>query len=87
MKHGTIVQNLWQPSYKSYLVYMGTSGKFANCLWIIDGKLSSEIHKFYKRDILNDREHFPVVGHVDYKKILTNAVLESVKKQAEEGEA
>ena len=84
MKHGTIVQNMWQPSDKSYLVYMGTSGKYANCLWIINGKLANEIHKYYKKDILNDREHFPVVGYIDYKKILTDAVMESVKKAKEE---
>jgi hypothetical protein len=83
MKHGTIVQNMWQPSHKSYLVYLGTSEDYANCLWIIDGKLSDEIHKFYKRDILNDREHFPIVGYVDYKNLLTNAVLSAVQNDAE----
>lgn len=79
MKHGTIVQNMWQPSHKSYLIYLGTSGEYANCLWIIDGKRFDEIHKFYKRDILHDREHFPIVGYVN----LTNAVLSAVQTDSE----
>ena len=77
MKHGTIVRNMWQPGLESYLVYMGISGEYAKCLWVINGKCYG-IHDFYKRDILHDREHFPVVGYVDYDKILTDAVFDAV---------
>ena len=73
MKHGTIVRNTYQPSYESLLVYTGISGEYAKCLWIINGEMHG-IHNFYKRDILKDREHFPIVGYVDLNKVLLEAV-------------
>lgn len=73
MKHGTILQNMWQPSYESYLVYQGVSGKYANVIWMINGRVEFG-HKFYKSDILNDREHFPIVGFVDIQKVLKEAI-------------
>ena len=80
MKHGTIVRNLWQPSYESYLVYMGTSGRYAKCLWLINGEYHG-VHNFYKKDILYDREHFPIVGFVDYKTVLTEAILAGLEQE------
>jgi len=77
MKHGTIVRNLWQPSYESLLVYTGISGEYAKCLWIIDGVFHG-MHDFYKHDILDDREHFPIVGFFDYKKALVDGVRNAV---------
>lgn len=82
MRHGTIVRNLWQPSYKSYLVYLGVSGKYAKCLWIINGEFHG-VHDFFKRDILYDREHYPIVGFVDYKKTIIDAVLSNVHEDGE----
>lgn len=73
MKHGTIVRNMCQPSRESLLIYIGTSGRYAKCLWFIDGSFFGR-HDFYKNDILHDREHFPIVGYVDYEKALLDAV-------------
>lgn len=73
MRKGTIVRNLCQPSRESLLVYMGVSGRYAKCLWFINGKFHGR-HDFYKSDILNDREKFPIVGHVDYEKVLYEAI-------------
>lgn len=73
MKHGTIVRNLCQPSHESLLVYLGISGKYAKCLWIIDGEFYG-VHNFYKSDILKCREKFAIVGYVDYEKVLLEAV-------------
>lgn len=73
MRRGTIVRNLWQPNYESLLVYMGVSGRYAKCLWFINGKFHGR-HDYYKSDILNDRENFPIVGYVDYEKVLYEAV-------------
>lgn len=84
MKHGTIVRNLWQPGHDSFLVYMGVSGRYARVIWLFDGKLEG-IHRFYKSDILNDREHFPVVGYVNYEKVLTDAIKNGVGKMEDEG--
>lgn len=73
MRKGTIVRNLCQPSRESLLVYMGVSGRYAKCLWFINGKFHGR-HDFYKSDILNDRGKFPIVGHVDYEKVLYEAI-------------
>ena len=83
MKHGTILKNMWQPSYDSILLYTGVSGRHAKCLWWINGEFYG-MHDFNKNDIFNDREHFPIVGYVDYKKILFNAVKTGMKDGKEE---
>ena len=77
MKVGTIVRNMWQPSYESLLVYTGTSGRYARCLWVINGEFHG-MHNFYKSDILNDLEHFPIVGYFDYKKVFVDAVRNAI---------
>ena len=87
MKHGTILRNMYQPSYESYLVYLGTSGKYAKYIWIINGELKG-IHNFYKNTI-EDREHYPIVGYVDVKKVLKDAILGGIIQDPdwiEEGE-
>ena len=78
MKHGTIVRNMYQPSFESLLVYTGTSGQYAKCLWLINGEFHG-MHDFYKSDILNDREHFPIVGFVDYKQAMVDAIRNGVE--------
>ena len=86
MRRGTIVRNMWQPSYDSFLVYTGIFERHAKCLWVINGKLRG-IYNFFKNDIQNDREHFPIVGYVDYEKVLTDAILSGINvKAAEESE-
>ena len=82
MKHGTIVRNMYQPSFESMLVYTGASGKYAKCLWVINGEFHG-MHDFYKSDILYDREHFPIVGFVDYKKAMVNAIRNGLNQEAE----
>lgn len=83
MKHGTIVRNMYQPSYESYLVYIGLSGDYAKCLWLINGEFHG-LHRFYKRDILHDREHFPVVGYVDYPRAVVDMILAGLSKEADD---
>lgn len=82
MKIGTIVRNMYQPSFESLLVYRGTTGRFAKVIWLLNGKVLFG-HKFYKSDILNDREHFPVVGQVDVERLIRDAVREAVKVNAD----
>ena len=77
MKIGTIVRNTYQPSYESLLVYAGTSGRYAKCLWVLNGEFRG-MHNFYKEDILRDREHFPIVGFFDYKKEFVTGVRKAV---------
>lgn len=78
MKHGTIVRNMYQPSFESLLVYTGTSGQYAKCLWLINGEFHG-MHDFYKSSILHDREHFPIVGFVDYKQVMVDAIRNGVE--------
>ena len=83
MKHGTIVRNMYQPSFESLLVYTGTSGQYAKCLWLINGEFRGA-HNFYKSDILNDREHFQIVGFVDYKQVIVDAIRNGLKQEVSE---
>lgn len=82
MKIGTIVRNMYQPNLESFIVYRGVSGQYADVIWLLDGKVLFG-HRFYKSDILNDREHFPIVGFVDVEKLLQGAVREAVKYNAD----
>ena len=85
MKRGTIVRNLWQPRHESLLVYMGTDGKYANMLWLLDGKFEGK-HHFYKQDILYDRENFPIVGYVNYEKVMVDAIKQGLTERTGETE-
>ena len=80
MKHGTILRNLWQPSLMSLFVYMGTSGKTAVGLVVIEGDSGVYVdygNHYFKQDILNDREHFPIVGYIDLETLVKDAVLKA----------
>lgn len=70
MKHGTILRNMYQPSFQSYLIYRGVEGEYAKCIWIINTGEKEVIHynaRFFKRDVLNDRENFPIVGYIRHR--------------------
>lgn len=82
MKIGTIVRNMYQPGRESLLVYRGTAGRYANVIWLLEGKVLFG-HKFYKSDILHDREHFPIVGAVNIERLVRDAVREAVKCNAD----
>ena len=86
MKKGTILQNLWA-GHKTYFVYMGfpvRAGKaeakatggyeisFVNGDWVF-GKAQYYIHT------LNDREHFPVVGYIDFQKMCIDGILNAIE--------
>ena len=82
MKIGTIVQNMYQPNYKSYLVYRGCSGDDAKCIWVIDtGKeIKMQLNARFPKKIVTDREHYPIVGELDFKSLIVNAVLNAVSR-------
>lgn len=85
MKVGTIVQNMYQPSYKSYLIYRGCSGGDAKCIWVVDTGMDIKMQlnaRFPKNDVLYDREHFPIVGELDFKSLIANAVFNEVSRFA-----
>lgn len=89
MKKGTIFRNLWAGS-ETCFVYQGsipakgirsaTSYGYKLMLYPYSEKWKVSKASFYTRDLENDREHFPIVGHVDMDKVMTDAILSAIEK-------
>ena len=87
MRKGTVFKNLWA-SYESYFIYQmpGRSAKreakrsSGYVIYNVDGKWSIRRGDFYTCD-LEDREHFPIVGHLDVETVLINAVLDIIRDE------
>lgn len=80
----TIHKNLWA-GYETYFIRMGSSGRYATGIKVfkIDGEWRVDFNtRFYASDLKYDREHFPVVGSIDVKKVILDAVMEVVKCDA-----
>lgn len=80
MKLGTIIKNNWAGSKNptKYFVYTGVKGEHATGMCVVNGKI--ETQNYYKRDVLNDRENFEIVGYCDYIEFIKNA-LENAKRE------
>lgn len=86
MKKGTIFRNLWA-GHETYFVYQGSlppkrmqyglSHGYGLMLHQ-DGKWRIDRSSYYTKDLEKDREHFPVVGHVDMDKVMTDAILSAI---------
>lgn len=77
----TIHKNLWA-GYETYFVRMGSSGRYATGISVVnvDGDWRVEFNaKYYASDLRHDKEHFPVVGSVDIKRIVKDAVLKVIE--------
>ena len=85
MKKGTILRNLWA-GYETYFIYMNfpahsykneankTGGyQIVN----IDGKWKFSKAVYYTRD-LKDTEHFPVVGWIDFDRMVIDGILQAI---------
>ena len=89
MKKGTIFRNLWA-GHETYFVYQGstpakgmrsaTSYGYKLMLYPYSEKWKVSKASFYTRDLENDREHFPVVGHVDMDKVMVDAILSAIQR-------
>nr|MBQ4458575.1 hypothetical protein [Clostridia bacterium] len=89
MKKGTIFRNLWA-GHETYFVYQGsipakgmrpaTSYGYKLVLYPYSEKWKVSKASYYTHDLLNDREHFPVVGHIDMDKLMTDAILSAIKR-------
>lgn len=87
MKKGTIYRNLWA-GHETYFVYQGstpakgmkpaTSYGYKLMLYPYSEKWKVSKASFYTRDLENDREHFPIVGHIDMDKVMTEAILSAI---------
>lgn len=77
----TIHKNLWA-GYETYFVRMGSSGRYATGISVVnvDGDWRVEFNaKYYVSDLRHDKEHFPVVGSVDIKAVVKDAVLKAIE--------
>ena len=77
----TIHKNL-RAGYETYFVRMGTSGRYATGISVVnvDGDWRIDLSaKYYASDLRHDKEHFPLVGSVDIKKVVKDAVLKSIE--------
>lgn len=85
MKKGTIYRNLWA-GHETYFVYQGavpTRGVSSRQSWgwglvRLDDRWKLSRGNYYTRDLENDREHFPVAGHVDMDKVMVDAILSAI---------
>ena len=81
---GTIVRNMYQPSYKSYFVYRYTEKGEAHGLSYIATNLGEESFRwditFDKKAVEKDREHFPIVGHINLEQLIKNHLLNEVSR-------
>lgn len=80
MKVGTIVENR-VAGYKTYFVFMNVAGRMAHGIevTIVEDKPRISRATYYKSSLRVD-EDFPVVGYVDVKNILINAILQAVQE-------
>lgn len=83
MRRGTIIKNLWA-GYETYFSFQGVANGLAHgyIMVNIDGKWNLKRGNFYWKDIRDDREHFPIVGHADIDGAVIKTILEGVKKDA-----
>ena len=87
VKKGTILRNLYQPNYESYFVFRMYSGNDALGIWVIKTDKGIKVKwssRFPKDDIQNDREHFPIVGHLDLDSLIVSHVLNEVSRYEKE---
>lgn len=77
----TIYKNLWA-GYETYFVRMGTSGSYATGIGVsnVNGDWRVDFStKYYAVDLRYDKEHFPIVGGVDIKKVVKEAVMKAIE--------
>ena len=77
----TIHRNLWA-GYETYFIRMGSSGRYATGIALrnIHGEWRMDFAtRYYASDLRHDKEHFPVVGSVDIKAVVKDAVLKAVE--------
>ena len=88
MSKGTIYQNLWA-GYTCYFVFQVCNGQYAYGLSIHNAYKKWKVQKstFYVRDIRDDREHFPIVGHINIDELIIGAILKEVLKESSDADS
>ena len=86
MRIGTIYQNLWA-GYETYFVYLGKNNKFGqspvatNVLQItkLGNAWRMDMAQYSLASITEDEEHYPRVGYIDVKELLTKGILKGIE--------
>ena len=76
LKRGQIFLNLWA-GWQTFFVYFRTSGRYCYGVQIVkvNGKYTVQNSQYYKQDLKNDEEHFPLVGSMDIEAMWLSRVL------------
>ena len=94
MKRGTILKNLWA-GHETYFIYMGfpahsckaEARKTGGLILVnVDGRWDLEKAPMYCHS-LRDREHYPIVGHIDLKKLCIDGILQAIEPPKEDDHA
>ena len=75
-----IYKNLWA-GYETYFIRMGTSGQYATGINVVNVEGAWRVDfngKYYASDLRHDKEHFPVVGSINIKQIIIDALIKVV---------
>ena len=88
---GDIFQNRYA-GHNTFLVYEGQSGQYANVTTLIDlgPKFGWDMRpraKYYLNDLEYDEEHFPLVGHANFRELNTivrNFLLDKIPEELRE---
>ena len=80
----TVYKNNWA-GYETYFIRMGNSGQYAKGIALrnFNGKWKVDFHAtFYRSDLRNDREHFPIVGRLNLEKLILEAAWKMLGENA-----
>ena len=81
---GTIFRNMHHPDYEIYLVYLFSKGNSAYCIKVAFNKFNeSQVSwncNMWKTSLENDRQLFPIVGHIDVDDLVMNHVLNEISR-------
>ena len=79
LKRGQIFLNLWA-GWQSLFVYLRTQKDLCYGVGItkVNGKYKVRNVQYYKHDLQNDAEHFPLMGEIDINEMWLSTVLENI---------
>lgn len=77
---GDIIENLWASKDNPLRlgVIKSIDSKHANMILPYKGKIHN--FKYYRNEIVNDDEHFIVIGHIDLVGVLEEQINKNIKQ-------
>lgn len=76
-----IYKNLWA-GHETYFIKCGQDKIFAYGYGLVLTGNKWDLHKanYYLSSLREDREHYPVVGNINLKKIVTEEILSTIRE-------